>query len=1429
MASAQTTASSQVSVASGLGNATGVAVDQFGNLYYTDSANGLVQELPGANGSNTTLVSASLNGGSQVAVDSSSNVYAASGAAGVVYKYAYANGALNANTPVSLGTGLGNITGVAVDLSGNIYAVDATNKQVVKITATAQTVLLSGLVAPKQIAVDTRGGVYVADSGANAIVYLPAGGTSVKLGTGLNAPSGVAVDPAGNLYIADTNNGVIKEIVYSAGLANTGQTTLPFTLSAPTSIAVDTRGSLYVAGGSSVQHLSIGAAYFGLVQVNQTSAVLPVNITFTSALTPATIKVVTTGLTGLDYLDAGSGSCKAGTAYSAGNSCTIDVTFTPQFPGPRYGAIVFYDASNKVLARTFVGGGGLGPMLTFDPATATTASVAPATATTPLYPNQTVTNPYPTPLDQPHGGRFDAAGNLFIADSLSDHIIEFPIDGSQPVIVNPAASMDDVAINGAGDLLMPAVSAGTVVMVPYENGTWNVADMVTLAKGFSKPRTIAVDVAGFIFLGDAGNKKLYKISPAGVSTQILTSIAASNTGVAVDLFGNLAETDSSSTGDTVWYAPATGAAPYTVGTGYNSPWGLAFDASGSLYVTDNGQTTNLRIPNEGGVLSTGHQQKVGGNKNFSLAIDQYGNIVTFPNISTAPSAGWNFNTISRSAPSAFFAGATVNASNTGAALTISNTGNQTPAYNAGLVNLGDVDDFLLNANVTGEPSYIPSCTFLDAPMPGLNCYLGVQLSSTALPGVRTEVLQLPTQLRYTPQAKLTATLSGTSPTQSAGLAISASPSAPQPTQAITVKVSAASAATGAVTLLVDGALTQTQELSSGSASFVLSSGLSAGAHILGATYAGDSSYAPVVTPVTTTVTVAGAAATLTLSSSAKDITAGQTLTLIASAGGVTGLPLPTGKITFLDGATVLGAGTLQSGVAAISVSTLAVGAHTITFTYPGDTVYASGTSAPMTVTVGTYTPTSITLSVVPVQPTVGYSYGTKVTATAVVTAGSGTPTGSVLFSLDGVVQIVALTGSTATLTLNPSAGLHSLTASYTGDANFDASVASTSFTTLQAATSTTLSLSSTNVAAGSNVVLKSVVSSAVSQPTGTVVFRNGVVIIGTATLDGTGTATLTTYKLPAGSDLILASYEGDSNNQASTSSTIKAVVTSNATSVTVSSNPVIVLYVATSGASATLTANIASTAPAGVVATMGGSVTFSANGVLLGTSSVVSGSATYAWSNPAPGAIYTITAAYSGDNYYSPSSQSSFRIFVAPSSGVYPGDYTVSMNPNPLVVTVGTPTKATLSIVTTSSYFGYVQASCSNLPVFADCEIAPNPVTLDGTTTPQTMTLTVNAQAGFQVSGLRRKDALIQFSALFLTPLLSMLGFASFGRGRRLLRSAGMRGLLGIVLLCMFGASLTACGSHLPIATPPGTYTVNIVTTGTGGINHVTPTQMTFQ
>ena len=98
---------------------------------------------------------------------------------------------------------------------------------------------------------------------------------------------------------------------------------------------------------------------FGMVNLGNTSTTNSLVFTFDTAGTLGSTAVLTQGAAGLDFADAGTGSCTTnGTShtYDTGDTCTIDVTFTPKFVGSRYGAAVLKDSLGNVIATVYIHG-----------------------------------------------------------------------------------------------------------------------------------------------------------------------------------------------------------------------------------------------------------------------------------------------------------------------------------------------------------------------------------------------------------------------------------------------------------------------------------------------------------------------------------------------------------------------------------------------------------------------------------------------------------------------------------------------------------------------------------------------------------------------------------------------------------------------------------------------------------------------------------------------------------------------------------------------------------------------------------------------------------------------------------------------------------------------------------------------------------------
>src|ERR1700749_2504682 len=85
--------------------------------------------------------------------------------------------------------------------------------------------------------------------------------------------------------------------------------------------------------------------------VGTASATVTTLMTFTTAGTLGTIG----GGTAADFQIGSGGNCASGTAYTAGQTCTVQFTFSPQLPGMRYGGIWLEDVSTgAVLADGYI-------------------------------------------------------------------------------------------------------------------------------------------------------------------------------------------------------------------------------------------------------------------------------------------------------------------------------------------------------------------------------------------------------------------------------------------------------------------------------------------------------------------------------------------------------------------------------------------------------------------------------------------------------------------------------------------------------------------------------------------------------------------------------------------------------------------------------------------------------------------------------------------------------------------------------------------------------------------------------------------------------------------------------------------------------------------------------------------------------------------
>ncbi len=195
------------------------------------------------------------------------------------------------------------------------------------------------------------------------------------------------------------------------------------------------------------------------------------------------------------------------------------------------------------------------------------------------------------------GVAFDASGNLFVADSGNFTIRKITPAGVVSTLAGVAGTRGDV--DGAG----------------------------SLARLYD-PQNLAVDGAGTIYVADGQGNVIRRITPAGVVSTLAGSGAAGSadgtgvaaqfndpTGVAVDASGTIYVADNGN--DTIRVVTPAGAvttlagSPLSAGSAdgsgsaarFDSPAGLGVDGSGNLFVADSGGDT-IRKVTPGGFVST---------------------------------------------------------------------------------------------------------------------------------------------------------------------------------------------------------------------------------------------------------------------------------------------------------------------------------------------------------------------------------------------------------------------------------------------------------------------------------------------------------------------------------------------------------------------------------------------------------------------------------------------------------------------------------------------------------------------------------------------------------------------------------------------------------------------------------------------------------
>lgn len=221
-----------------------------------------------------------------------------------------------------------------------------------------------------------------------------------------------------------------------------------------------------------------------------------------------------------------------------------------------------------------------------------------------------------------------------------------------------------VALDAAGDIyvadygnnLIREISTAGVVTTFAGSGNAGYTDETGLLASFNEPAGLTIDASGNLFVADAGNNLIRKITTAAVVTTIAgsdttgyvdgTGVAAAffnPLAVAVDGSDNVYVADAgndvirvvSSGGKVSTFAGAVNTSSNTSASPFNNPSGIALGSGGNLFVANYLDNNILEVNSAGAVSTYAGTDSIGSNNGPALSATFY-----YPN-SVAVDAGGN--------------------------------------------------------------------------------------------------------------------------------------------------------------------------------------------------------------------------------------------------------------------------------------------------------------------------------------------------------------------------------------------------------------------------------------------------------------------------------------------------------------------------------------------------------------------------------------------------------------------------------------------------------------------------------------------------------------------------------------------------------------------------------------------------------------------
>jgi streptogramin lyase len=387
--------------------------------------------------------------------------------------------------------------------------------------------------------------------------------------------------------------------------------------------------AVYAAASTVTQSFTVSSAQlplgfnFGTVNVGSTSSAVSLTFTFATTTTLGSVAVLTQGAAGLDFANAGTGTCAAGTNYNAGATCSVNVAFAPALSGTRNGAVVLSDNSGNAISTGYLQGIGAGPQVNFLPGAESTVStstlswpygiavdgngniyvadtsnnrILKETLSVASYTETTVPT---SALSFPGGVGVDGRGNIYIADSNNNRILmETPSAGSYIETTIPTSTLnypEAVAVDGSGNIYIVDTSNNRILKETLSGGSYTESTVPTSTLIY--PGGIAIDGNGNVYIADWGNNRVLMETPSSGS-YIESTIPSStlNGPGAVAVVGNSVYIADSGNNRILKETLSAGTYAETVlpTSTLNDPGAVTTDGSGNVYVLDSGNNRVLK-------------------------------------------------------------------------------------------------------------------------------------------------------------------------------------------------------------------------------------------------------------------------------------------------------------------------------------------------------------------------------------------------------------------------------------------------------------------------------------------------------------------------------------------------------------------------------------------------------------------------------------------------------------------------------------------------------------------------------------------------------------------------------------------------------------------------------------------------------------------